>query len=194
MLFSTADFILGFCSLSNVVLLETISQGHPSPVWLAGLCYVLKRVLVSASSRFCLAGVSPCAFACIWQLISRGLLMQDIVVGQECSQHRHSLEVTYPITNGIVQKWDDMQHVWNHTFYEQLQIDPAECKILLTDPPLNPKENRDRLLQTMFEHYGFAAAFIQIQAVLTLYAQGKLEYMPRLGNSKNDMSMPARLS
>ena len=67
-----------------------------------------------------------------------------------------------------------MQHVWNHTFYDQLHIDPAECKILLTDPPMNPKENRDRLLQTMFEHYGFAAAFIQIQAVLTLYAQGKL--------------------
>ena len=99
--------------------------------------------------------------------------MQDIVVGQQCSQQRHSLEVTYPIKNGIVQKWEDMQYVWNHTFYDQLQIDPTECKILLTDPPLNPKENRDRLLQTMFEHYGFAAAFIQIQAVLTLYAQGE---------------------
>ena len=60
-----------------------------------------------------------------------------------------------------------------HTFYEQLKVDPSDCKILLTDPPLNPKGNRDRLLQTMFEHYGFAAAFIQIQAVLTLYAQGK---------------------
>ena len=46
-----ADLILGFCSLSNVVLLETTFRGHPSPVWLAGLCYVLKRVLVSASSR-----------------------------------------------------------------------------------------------------------------------------------------------
>ena len=100
--------------------------------------------------------------------------MQDIVVGQACSQQRHSLEVTYPITNGIVQKWDDMQHVWDHTFYDELQVDPTECKILLTDPPLNPKGNRDRLLQTMFEHYGFSAAFIQIQAVLTLYAQGEL--------------------
>lgn len=65
-----------------------------------------------------------------------------------------------------------MQHIWDHTFYKQLQVDPTECKILLTDPPLNPKGNRDRLLQTMFEQYGFAAAFIQIQAVLTLYAQG----------------------
>lgn len=46
-----ADLILGFCSMSNVALLETIFQGHPSHVWLAGLCYVLKRVLVSASSR-----------------------------------------------------------------------------------------------------------------------------------------------
>ena len=98
--------------------------------------------------------------------------MQDVVIGEECSQQRHSLEVTYPISNGIVQQWNDMQHIWDHTFYKQLQVDPKECKILLTDPPLNPKGNRDRLLQTMFEQYGFAAAFIQIQAVLTLYAQG----------------------
>ena len=95
------------------------------------------------------------------------------MVGEECSQERHNLEVTYPVVNGIIQHWENMQHVWDHTFHEQLQIDPSDCKILLTDPPLNPKGNREKLLQTMFETYGFAAAFIQIQAVLTLYAQGE---------------------
>lgn len=95
------------------------------------------------------------------------------MVGEECSQERHNLEVTYPVVNGIIQHWENMQHVWDHTFHEQLQINPSDCKILLTDPPLNPKGNREKLLQTMFETYGFAAAFIQIQAVLTLYAQGE---------------------
>lgn len=99
-------------------------------------------------------------------------MLQDVMVGEACSHERHNLEVTYPVVNGIIQQWDDMQHVWDHTFHEQLQIDPKDCKILLTDPPLNPKGNREKLLQTMFETYGFAAAFIQIQAVLTLYAQG----------------------
>ena len=91
--------------------------------------------------------------------------------------------------------WEDMEHVWDHTFHDRLRVDPTECNILLTgasvgrsfhwcpppltaappaDPPLNPKANRERMVGTMFEKYGFSGAFIQVQAVLTLYAQGLL--------------------
>jgi actin-related protein 2 len=61
-----------------------------------------------------------------------------------------------------------------HTFNDVLKVDPSECRILLTDPPLNPTKNRERMVQTMFETWGFQGAFIQVQAVLTLYAQGLL--------------------
>ena len=37
----------------------------------------------------------------------------------------------------------DMHHVWEHTFRDRLKIDPTECRILLTDPPLNPVKNRE---------------------------------------------------
>ncbi|KAH9531852.1 hypothetical protein CY35_19G059100 [Sphagnum magellanicum] len=67
-----------------------------------------------------------------------------------------------------------MGHVWDHTFYDVLKVDPPECKILLTDPPLNPTRNREKTIETMFEKYNFGGVFIQIQAVLTLYAQGLL--------------------
>ena len=72
-----------------------------------------------------------------------------------------------------MQNWDDMYHVWEHTFSSQLKVDPTDSCILMTDPPLNPRSNRERLFQTMFERYGFTGAYIQIQAVLTLYAQGE---------------------
>lgn len=62
--------------------------------------------------------------------------------------------------------------VWDHTFNEVLGVDPSETRIMLTEPPLNPLANRERLLETMFERYGFEGAFVQIQAVLVLYAQG----------------------
>lgn len=76
--------------------------------------------------------------------------------------------------NGIVRNWEDMEHLWNYTFYEKLQIDPTENKILLTEPPQNPLKNRENLLQRMFETYSFAASNVSIQAMLTLYAQGLL--------------------
>jgi len=100
--------------------------------------------------------------------------LKDIMVGDSCSELRHNLDVTYPINNGIVKNWEDMHHVWAHTFNDVLKVDPSECRILLTDPPLNPTKNRERMVQTMFETWGFQGAFIQVQAVLTLYAQGLL--------------------
>nr|CAD1836605.1 unnamed protein product [Ananas comosus var. bracteatus] len=100
--------------------------------------------------------------------------LTDIVVGAACAELRHQLDISYPVNNGIVQNWDDMGHVWDHAFYSELKVDPTECKILLTDPPLNPVKNREKMVETMFEKYNFSGVFIQIQAVLTLYAQGLL--------------------
>ncbi|KAH8860694.1 Actin-related protein 2-A [Schistosoma japonicum] len=53
-----------------------------------------------------------------------------------------------------------------------MNIDPKHAKILLTEPPLNPLSNREKMVEVMFENYGFNALFIAIQATLTLYAQG----------------------
>ncbi|CAA6664030.1 unnamed protein product [Spirodela intermedia] len=100
--------------------------------------------------------------------------LKGIVVGDACAELRHQLDISYPVNNGIVQNWEDMCHVWDHTFYDELKIDPQECKILLTDPPLNPSKNREKMVEIMFEKYNFMGFFIQIQAVLTLYAQGLL--------------------
>jgi len=76
--------------------------------------------------------------------------------------------------NGIVRNWEDMKHVWDYTFNEKLKIDPKDTKILLTEPPMNPKKNREKMAEVMFENYGFQSIYIAIQAVLTLYAQGIL--------------------
>lgn len=48
--------------------------------------------------------------------------MQDIVVGGACADMQHQLEISYPVHNGIVQKWDDMIHVWDHVFFNELKV------------------------------------------------------------------------
>eukprot|EP00003_Mantamonas_plastica_P013083 TRINITY_DN2304_c0_g1_i1.p1 TRINITY_DN2304_c0_g1~~TRINITY_DN2304_c0_g1_i1.p1 ORF type:complete len:338 (+),score=109.68 TRINITY_DN2304_c0_g1_i1:482-1495(+) len=96
------------------------------------------------------------------------------MVGDQCTQVRSMLEISYPLDNGIVRNWDDMYHLYDYTFYDRLGCDPSECKILLTEAPMNPKKNRNKMMEVIFEHYGFKASYIAIQAVLTLYAQGLL--------------------
>jgi len=101
--------------------------------------------------------------------------VKDLMIGDEASKLRSMLEVNYPMENGMVRNWDDMCHVWDYTFgQDKLNIDPSECKVLLTEPPMNPTRNREKMIEVMFEKYGFDSTYIAIQAVLTLYAQGLL--------------------
>jgi len=101
--------------------------------------------------------------------------VKDLMIGDEASKLRSMLEVNYPMENGMVRNWDDMCHVWDYTFGpDKLDIDPSECKVLLTEPPMNPTRNREKMIEVMFEKYGFDSTYIAIQAVLTLYAQGLL--------------------
>ena len=100
--------------------------------------------------------------------------LKDIMVGDDVTKARDMLETAYPITNGIVQNWEDMTHLYNYTFEERLKIDPSEHKIMLTEAAMNPKKNREKLVELMFETFNFQGVHCSIQAVLTLYAQGLL--------------------
>lgn len=98
--------------------------------------------------------------------------LKDVMVGDECAKLRAMLDTSYPVENGIVKDWEGMQHIWNYTFNERMKIEPKDYKIMLTEPPSNPKENKVKMCTHMFETYGFEAAKVSIQAMLVLYAQG----------------------
>ncbi len=80
-------------------------------------------------------------------------ILQDIMVGDEAAALRRALEISYPLENGVVRKWDDMEHVWRYLFDEKMHINPREKKVLLTEAPLNPKANRKKMMEVMFEKY-----------------------------------------
>jgi len=100
--------------------------------------------------------------------------LKDIMVGDEAAKLRTMLQITYPLDNGIIRNWEDMQHLWDYTFSEKLKVDPKDCKIMLTEAPMNPQANRKKIAEVMFEKYGFKSVYVAIQAVLVLYAQGLL--------------------
>lgn len=98
--------------------------------------------------------------------------IQDIMVGDLASEYRSYLQLSQPMEHGIVKNWDDMKILWDYTFHEKLKVDTRDRKILLTEPPMNPLKNREKMAEVMFEDYQFGGIYVAIQAVLTLYAQG----------------------
>jgi actin len=102
-----------------------------------------------------------------------GVESKSEYIGDEAQKMRGVLNLRYPIESGIVTDWDDMEKVWSYCFNNELRVDPQEHKVLLTEAPMNPKVNREKMTSLMFETFCVQGMYVSIQAILSLYSNGR---------------------
>lgn len=106
--------------------------------------------------------------------VMAGGLENDTFIGRSAEQHRGLLSIKYPMEHGTVIDWNDMELIWRYIYSkEQLQTFAEEHPVLITESPVNPRRNRERTAEILFESFNVPALFISMQAVLSLYASGR---------------------
>ncbi|KAK9693415.1 actin [Popillia japonica] len=113
--------------------------------------------------------------------VMAGGLEGDVFIGPTAEEHRGLLTIKYPMEHGIVTDWNDMEKIWTYIY---------KHPVLLTEAPLNPRPNRERSAEILFESFNVRpnrersaeilfesfnvpALFISMQAVLSLYSTGR---------------------
>lgn len=98
---------------------------------------------------------------------------KDYYVGEEAEIKKSIVKLKYPMEHGVVFDWDNMEKIWRHIFNDELKVEPYEYNIILTEPPKNPKKNKEKMCEIMFETFNICGLYIEKPGVLSLYAAGK---------------------
>ncbi|KAJ9108231.1 Actin- protein 3 [Naganishia cerealis] len=126
---------------------------------------------VSAPSRGGPGGGPPPVASKPGHLASkRGIDDLDFFIGDEAIANSKTYSLHYPIKHGMVDNWDHMERFWAQSIFKYLRAEPEDHYVLLTEPPLNPPENRENTAEIMFESFNIQGLYIAVQAVLALAA------------------------
>jgi actin beta/gamma 1 len=63
------------------------------------------------------------------------------------------LKLCYPVERDIMKNFPEMEMIWHNILYDQLKVKPEEVIIFLTEGSFNPKENRQKMTEIIFETF-----------------------------------------
>ena len=92
----------------------------------------------------------------------------------DASFRRDHVEMTGPFDDeGLIEDWDVVEAIWEHTLRKRLVVHPDEHPVLLGEPAHATREQREKMVERMFETHSPPAVFLAKNPVLTAFASGR---------------------
>ena len=102
-----------------------------------------------------------------------GIQNKEYFVGYEALEKRNLLDLVNPVQNGVITNWEYIEQLWRHVFFNELHIEPQDFCLLFGEKPLIPLQNREKMIQVMFETFNAGAFYLCNQEVLSLFSSGR---------------------
>lgn len=95
-----------------------------------------------------------------------------VAVGEEVIGKDRAIDVVYPIQQGSITNWEEMEMVWEYIMLNHMVSAIEDTPLLMSETPLNSKKSRERIVETMFETYKPPSIYLALKPVLAMYAHG----------------------
>ena len=130
-------------------------------------------IIIDIGSRYCKSGFLHTSEFISVTPTSIGIENDSVYIGKEAEDRATIEELEFPISHGTIESVDSLTSILNYIFNNELKIDPESQSILITEPSLNSKENRQKLMDILFGTYNVDKLFIANQALLSFLSSGK---------------------
>ena len=67
----------------------------------------------------------------------------DVFIGDEAYKHTQTHDLKYILRSGQISDWEAMEQYWHSSIHHYLKCEPENHRFILTEPPMNPPENRE---------------------------------------------------
>lgn len=94
----------------------------------------------------------------------------DFHIGDDALTNAKTHDLNWPVRSGLITDWELMEKFWHRCLFHHLRAEPDEHVVVLTEPPMNPPENRENIAEIIFETFNMKGLYIGVQAVLALYS------------------------
>ena len=81
----------------------------------------------------------------------------------------------------MITNWDDWEKLLHHGLYNELRVAPEEHLVVMAQPPLAPKAEREKITQIMFETFNVPMLLLSPASVLSCIASGRPSGLVLLG-------------
>lgn len=142
-----------------------------------------KTIVIDVQSNFVMAGFAgsdkpmTALPAVLGKRKQKGVFVEmghnDAYVGKEAMSKGKILTLKYPIQRGLTVDWDGLEKLLHHALYNELRCTPERHRLLITEFPLCPSEDREKLAQLLLDRLGLPSICIARNAVLALAASGR---------------------